>query len=89
MSEKLYRIKPLEWTAYQCGDEFAYAPTGRYDVTSHPNAFVLTVGHGWHMLNGGQFESASAAKRAADQHYRDTLAKGLEEAWKPKNGPDT
>lgn len=87
MSEKLYKVKPLEWVDDQYGSE-ADTPFYTYAVTlpaprgwrKHPEWVVLlNDGPSTSDSDGGLCASLVAGKAACEAHWRERLAKVLEE----------
>ena len=80
MSEKLYKVKPLEWIDFQYGSE-TDTPFGRYSVQL-PFPFPGTPSAPyWLDLDDNHTNCASlvAGKAACEAHWRARLAEVLEE----------
>ena len=75
MSEKLYKVKPLEWK-HIAGVERASPPLGNEYLVYEDN-----IGWNWKVHGSARKSCASleAAKAASEAHWRDYLAVVLEE----------
>ena len=84
MTEKLYRIKPLEWTVDEFGYLSAVVPFGCYEVLIE--GAVTKPRFAWRHTGAGRqnCDSLEAGKSACEAHWRARLEAVLEEVppWK-------